>query len=346
MNVETSPETETTDLAPETAEMANDMASQLFPEPETETSETPETSETSEKPETPETPVETKTEEPPVAETQPKRDRPNSWKKEALEKWDAIDPVVKAEILRREEDFFKGVEQYKQAADYGSQVAKQFQPFQQFAEQFQTDPVTFATHAAGVHARLISGDKQTRVQIIDQLASELGLTLADFAGTGEAEAPTVDPHVAHLQQSLQGVTMKLSAFEQAQQREARSKIESQISAFAADPKNKYFDEVSNDIARLISTGAANDLESAYNLAIRANPTVWPKVQSDLLAAAEAERNAEAAKKAKIAAEAAAKARKATSANVRTTSRTPAQTSKVNQSIDDTLNEVLERHFPS
>src|SRR4051812_32609923 len=43
---------------------------------------------------------------------------PNTWKKEAAEAFAKADPIIRAEVQRREADFHKGIEQYRQAATY------------------------------------------------------------------------------------------------------------------------------------------------------------------------------------------------------------------------------------
>ena len=48
------------------------------------------------------------------------------WKKEALEKWGTLDPLVQSEVERREQDFHKGIEGYKQKAQVFDQWDEAF----------------------------------------------------------------------------------------------------------------------------------------------------------------------------------------------------------------------------
>ena len=67
------------------------------------------------------TSTEKSTEEP--ATTTPTVRLPKGWKQEALDKFATLDPEIQAEVLQREDDFFKGIEQYKQAAQYAKVVS-------------------------------------------------------------------------------------------------------------------------------------------------------------------------------------------------------------------------------
>ena len=115
----------------EVLSMAEELGKELFPETAVETDEgeidtddSAETStekSTSDKAESESTTTEEKsaaTEQPasPVARL------PKGWKQEALDKFATLDPEIQAEVLQREDDFFKGIEQYKQAAQYAKVI--------------------------------------------------------------------------------------------------------------------------------------------------------------------------------------------------------------------------------
>lgn len=276
---------------------------------------------------------------------------PSTWRKELSAKWAAVDPEVKAEIAKRESDMMKGIADYKEASDFGNQVKVAFKPFEALSAAHGVEPLAFVRNAAGVHARLLTGSKEDRIAVISELAGSLGLGVADFGG-GQAAVdpdlqPVVDPHVSHLQNELRQVNMRLSAREQSDRSAKIASIKTEIEKFAADPANKYFDEVSDDIARLIRTGAAHDLPSAYRLATRANDAVWTKIETGRLSAEQAKREADEAEKRKAQEAAAAKARKTASVGVRSTAKTGGAKAKPDGvSIEDTMLEVLNKHYPT
>ena len=64
----------------------------------------------------------------PLIPVEPVSAAPNTWKKEAQEAWGKADPQIRAEVERREADFHRGIEQYKQAANYGQSMERAMQP--------------------------------------------------------------------------------------------------------------------------------------------------------------------------------------------------------------------------
>lgn len=135
-----------------------------------------------------------------------------------------------------------------------------------------------------------------------------------------------------MQKQLADLQSRLNGREQQEAEQVRSKLQAEIDAFASDPAHQYFDEVANDIAGLLRSGAAKDLKDAYDKAIWANPITRAKEQARLTAEAEAKAKAEAAERAK-------QARKATGANVKSSAKAASGTAPLG-SIDDTLNAAL------
>ena len=128
-------------------------------------------------------------------------------------------------------------------------------------------------------------------------------------------------------QEIRGHLTERQQAELAQRKEATSK---EVEAFASDPAHPYFDEVSEDIVKLI--GAGYSLKDAYEKAVWANPVTRQKelgrIQKETT---EAER--------KKAADAARQAKKASSTNVKGRDQARASTEPAG-TIDETLRETL------
>ena len=56
---------------------------------------------------------------------------PSSWRANVREQFAALPAEVQEEVLRRESDFHKGIEQYRTDADYGRNLKSVFAPYQQ-----------------------------------------------------------------------------------------------------------------------------------------------------------------------------------------------------------------------
>lgn len=250
---------------------------------------------------------------------------PKSWKPEFQEKWATLDPALKAEILRREDDFHKGTAPLRQAADFVRRFQEASAPV---AELYRSgvDPIALYRNFAEAHATLSKGGPEA-LTFLRSLAEDYRIDL-------NAEVPYVDPSLRALQQEVSGLHSQLSAREQADLAARRTQAQSQIEAFAADPKNAHFDAVATEMAAFLKADPKMTLEDAYAKAVWANPSVREK-----LLTAEIE-----AKKAKAAAEEADRAVKAAAASkgsVRNTARTAPATGAVG-SMDDTMKETLAR----
>lgn len=253
---------------------------------------------------------------------------PKTWRKEAAATWATLPPEAKAEILKREEDIFKGIEGYKAEASFGKSMKSVLAPYEPILRQFNIDPVQQVQGLMNAHYALATGAPEAKVAMLQKLAADYHIDLSQLGG----EAPYVDPAVKDLQTRLNAVQSQLSAAEQAQRSQAAATVEKQVAAFAADTNNVYFNEVSDDMVALISKGVVGTLQEAYEKAIWMNPAVRAKET--------ARQQAEASKKAADEATAKAhKAKAALAANVRVRAKTGGAATPLG-SLDDTLAEAF------
>ncbi len=258
----------------------------------------------------------------PVAEVPPP---PRTWKPEVAAKWAAIDPEVRQEILRREENIFQGIEAYKSRAEFGDRFQRTLQPYMQTLQQYNLDPLQQVGNLLQAHHILSLGTPEQKQMMFARIAADYGIN------TG-GETPYVDPQVAALQRDLQNLQSRLSSREQSEAANIRAGLQREIETFAADPAHVYFNEVANDIAGLLKSGVARDLKDAYERAVWANPVTRSKEQARVAA--------ETAKKsAEEAAARAAAAKKATSANVQSSAKAASGTAP-RGTIEDTMQATL------
>lgn len=265
----------------------------------------------------------------PAAPTAPAGDplatAPRTWRPEAAAEWTNLSPTVKAEIAKREDDMFRGMEQYKGDAQVGKGFKQAIGRFAPVLQQYNIDPYQQVSGLMEAHFTLAMGKPEDKIALFQKLAGDYGVNLLEVA---VAQPPYVDPQVERLQKELDSVKSSLTAEQQRRADEAKADFEKQVAKFQADPANPYFDELANDMAELFAKGMATNLRDAYDKALRLNPTVFAKDQ--------ARQQAETAKKAaEEAARKAAVARKATSANVRSSAKAGSAAAPLG-SIDDTL----------
>lgn len=250
---------------------------------------------------------------------------PKTWRQEAAAKWAEVPPEVQKEILKREDDIFKGLESYKADAQIGKSVKSIIDPYMPMLKAAGLDPLQQVDGLMKAHYLLATGTPEQKQMLFQRLAQDYNVQLG-------GEAPFVDPQVAALQKQLSDLQSKFTGREQQEAETVRTNLQREIDAFASDPAHQYFDELANDIAALLKGGAAKDLKDAYEKAVWANPATRAKEQARLTAESQSKAKADTEAKAQA-------ARKAASANVKSKAKAASATTPLG-SIDDTLQASL------
>lgn len=258
---------------------------------------------------------------------------PKTWTKEALQDWATLPPRVQQEVLKREEDFLRGITQYKTAAEVGQRYDAVAQPYRAILQAENIDPVQLFQSFAANHYLLSRGTEEQKLQLAASMVDGYGIDFAkliDYMGDRAIGAP--DPYVKQLETRLAQLEGQTRQQAEVQHSAVRSQVENEIAAFAADPAHPYFEEVSDHIAKLLNSGLATDLKDAYEKAVFANPVTRQKELDRLTAEARASgQTVEQARADKIA--------RSTAADVKTI---PTQRNGTvpRGSMDDTLAETL------
>lgn len=219
----------------------------------------------------------------------PVKRAPSSWKKETQAEWDKLPPHVQDDVLRREGDFHKGIEAYKQAAQRAQAFDQVIAPYQETLKKLSTAPEV----AIGAFFRaddiLRNGAPHEKAQYFAQLAREYGIPLEHLENP-----PQVDP-------AYQQVLNELQALKQAQNQELhnrqeaeRAQLNSQIASFAEG--KEHFEAAMEDMAALLQAGRAPDLAAAYDMAIWARPDLRAGLLQQQTRAAEDKARAEVQQK--------------------------------------------------
>lgn len=217
---------------------------------------------------------------------------PASWRPEAKAEFDKLPPVIKDEVLKREEDILRGIGEYRAAANFGQAVDKAIAPYIPALRQHGLDPVRHVGELMQAHHALALGTPQQKQEMLLRIAKDYKIDLPS-GQQPDADSPYVDPEVKRLQDQLsqlQSVQQQLvhqhTAAQQQQIQQIRSSLTTELNTFAADPEHAFFDEVAPDMAMLIQSGRASSLKQAYDLALRMSPAALEK-ESLRLAAKEA-----------------------------------------------------------
>lgn len=269
---------------------------------------------------------------------------PDTWRSEAKEKWATVDPVVRAEIAKREGDVAKFVAEAKPSFEIARAVTQVCAPYMPILQKYGVDPIQHIGALLNSHTTLMFGAPEVKAQLFRNLAHQAGVDLAalvaDPRSTGQANDQQLG-YIRALEERLTrmegGVTSVTSTIQEAREAE----LTQGIMAFASDTeKHPFFWEVAEtgEIKALIDTGAARTLNDAYELAVLKNPVTRAK---------------QLALESKHAAEAAARtnavktqaARRATGANVRSrnSGRIPPGEESIDETLRTTLSDIHSRH---
>lgn len=207
-----------------------------------------------------------------AVEVAPPRKAPSSWKPEAQAAYlkgyagEALTPeevkILTQEAERRENDYHKGIEQYKTHAHEAQAFQRVVEPYMPTIRSLGVDAPTAIAKLLQADHTLRYSDPATKAQYFGQLAREYGIDIGQVAN-----APAVDPQYQYLQQQMQQLQQQNQTLFQQQAEREQAGYQTEIQRFAADPAHPHFDAVKEEMALLLQTGKAQDLKSAYDTAV-------------------------------------------------------------------------------
>lgn len=207
------------------------------------------------------------------------RPLPKSWKKDMAPLWEKSDPALHEYVYAREADVMRGLQGYQQGHNQWNSLIQPFAPI--FQQNPDVQPIALMQGLMNTHLQLLNPSmaSEKKLEMARGILADYGIDLGQAAA-----APQNDPLILQLRNEVRALQQAQQTQEQARQNQEQAAHEagvaqhlSLVQTFATDPKNEFFDEVGNDIFRFIQTGAATDLQSAYDLACYANPAVRVKM---------------------------------------------------------------------
>jgi hypothetical protein len=214
----------------------------------------------------------------------------------------AKDPVVMQEFIRRSDEMHRGLEQYREKAQFGDTMRNALSPYMRNIEATGMAPDVAVQGLLQADSMLRTGSSEQKVQMLHKIAADYGIDILQAAQT---QVAPFDSNSYALQQKLTQMESWIAQQTQARQQQESATLNSEVERFSSDPANVHFAAVRDDMADLIQVGMAADLRDAYEKAIYANPTVRAQVLAQQQVKAETERKAIATQKAQSAKQAAA-----------------------------------------
>lgn len=193
--------------------------------------------------------------------------RPSSWKKDHWEAWDKIaqeNPALAQYLNQRETEFARGVSTYKQEWETARPLVEAIQPFMPLLQQHKIDPGQWIKNLGTAHQNLSLGSPQQKLQMFSRLAQDYGIPLQALV---DQTAQTEYLQTQQTQLPPNALTRE-DAMKLWQEQFAATTSEQEVARFKADEKYPHFDEVRDTMAGLLQANLADDLESAYDTALR------------------------------------------------------------------------------
>jgi hypothetical protein len=264
--------------------------------------------------------------EPPVWERPPA-----SWKKDYHEVWTTADPKLKEYAWQREEEMKKGVEPLLSKAQFADQIQQAIEPYQNNLRTLGIAPPQAIKALMDADNVLRHGTPQQKAQMFSTLSQQYGVNLGEISNL---QQQPVDPTVSMLQNELYSVRNEVMTWKQQQEAAQNQALLGEINTFAE--KAEFFEDARPTMIQLLNSGMAQNLDDAYNKALRLDEALSGKLQQSLQAKTEAAKR-ESANKAAKSARAAAVSVKSSTPGVNTATKAQDRRSLLAEQIDS-LNE--------
>lgn len=208
----------------------------------------------------------------------PEVKRPTTWKKEYLSLWDKAyngEPLTKEEgrkltayLDQRESEYKKGVSTYKEEARRAKAYEEAIMPFVPDLQKRNINPAQYIQALAKADQILTYATPEQKMQYFQQLAQSYGIQLNQ-----SGQFQQLDPYAQQLTQLLAQNQQEVQSIKSRLEMEERQKLVSEVERFAKDEKYPHFEVLREKMAQLLDANQAQDLKSAYELALWMTPDI-------------------------------------------------------------------------
>jgi hypothetical protein len=232
---------------------------------------------------------------------------PVSWKPDIREKWAALPPEVKSEVMRREHEVSRVLQESSEARKFVDAFAQTAAPYQHYIALEGNDPIKAFGDYLKTASLLRGGSPAEKANAVATAIHQYGVDVAmldqalaqvlqgkpaprlpDGPGQHQFRDPRLDELLGTLAQRQQQEEAALN-----------EELATEVIEFAQNEANEFFEDVRPDISDLLSMAAARgqkmSLKEAYDKACLLNPEIAKIVsqRSDAAKAVEAKKLADA-----------------------------------------------------
>lgn len=192
------------------------------------------------------------------------------FKKDIIPKLETLDDEIANALVERDSSYKQGLEKYKQKAAIADEFTRALEPHSEYLKALEVAPTDYIPALVSTEMVLRLGSPQQKAEMIHKLAHDYGIVLDDVIKT------PFDPRQAQLQDQLAAKERELRQLQGQSQNSEKAQVLSVIEQWSKDKED--FDIVREDMAFLLESGKAQDLDSAYNMARRLNDDLFNKIQ--------------------------------------------------------------------
>jgi len=188
---------------------------------------------------------------------------PASWTEEARGAWNKVPPELRGYMHQRDNELQAGFRQVADRANAAAAVINEFMPYAEILEQEQATPVAAIRTLLQTAYALRNGGNEYKKAILYGLAQQYGVDMTQG----------YDPNVAQTEAQLAAMNAEKLQQGVVENNRTEWEVTNAFQAFANDPQNEFFPQVRQVMAGIIGNGLANDLGTAYQMALGMVPEV-------------------------------------------------------------------------
>lgn len=203
---------------------------------------------------------------------------PSSWNKETQEAFTSWPAAVQDQLLKREDDFHKGIQVYKQAAAQADVFNQTLAPFIKNIQDSGVETHQAMQSLFQTESTLRNGNEQQKLAIAAKILQDYRIDpqkLLDALQSGTIQQ--ADPAYMEMRNELN--LMKSQQTEQAEYRKQQEDAQALNSLTEFSKGKEHYESVRNSMADLLDKGIVFSLEEAYTKAVRLDDSVWAKEQA-------------------------------------------------------------------
>lgn len=194
--------------------------------------------------------------------------------------------------VQREREYSTGISSYKAEVQAGKPVMDALQEFMPALRGANMPPEQWIQNVGRAHSALVFGNPEQKLNVLASLMQGYGISPQAFVGFLQGEpdqAAMAAMHQAYAgskqNYEVQQLQLRAQQAEQQLQQQQDQEAQQQLAKFADTTKYPHFEQVRGEMAQILETGFAQDLDDAYDKAVRLNTEAWTAEQGRQAAAA-------------------------------------------------------------